>query len=142
MNCDVFPGQQFVCDGSLTPALININGRIYRKNQVQRGMLWRRRGWLFIFGSRFVYQSVPLPWFICVFSMASYNVNVLFHSSWVQCLDEPCDTYSIEQTDRGFRCAIDVPSGPLQVSISSDHSPHLCEPVSTMSYNNKKVTLT
>lgn len=24
--------------------------------------------------------------------------------------DEICDTYVIEQTDKGFRCAIDVPS--------------------------------
>lgn len=24
--------------------------------------------------------------------------------------DETCDTYLIEQTDKGYRCAIDVPS--------------------------------
>ncbi|KAK3559328.1 hypothetical protein QTP86_012756, partial [Hemibagrus guttatus] len=27
-----------------------------------------------------------------------------------QCMDEPCDADDIEQTDKGFRCAIDVPS--------------------------------
>lgn len=25
-------------------------------------------------------------------------------------MDEPCDTSNIEQTDQGFRCAIEVPS--------------------------------
>lgn len=25
-------------------------------------------------------------------------------------MDEPCDLHAIEQTEKGFRCAIDIPS--------------------------------
>uniref|UniRef100_A0A8C2EDK6 Activating signal cointegrator 1 complex subunit 1 n=1 Tax=Cyprinus carpio TaxID=7962 RepID=A0A8C2EDK6_CYPCA len=61
----------------LRPALININGRVYRKNPVQE---------------------------------ESYEEEEDDYPCSGQCLDEPCDAYDIQQTDRGFRCAIDVPS--------------------------------
>ncbi|XP_073684069.1 activating signal cointegrator 1 complex subunit 1 [Garra rufa] len=64
----------------LRPALININGRIYRKNQVQEESYEEE--------DEFPY-SEPVA---------------------EECLEEPCDAYNIQQTDKGFRCAIDVPS--------------------------------
>ncbi|XP_050980609.1 activating signal cointegrator 1 complex subunit 1 isoform X3 [Labeo rohita] len=65
----------------LRPVLVNINGRIYRKNQVQE--------------ESYEEEEDDYP-----YSAAAAE----------QCLDEPCDAYNIEQTDKGFRCAIDVPS--------------------------------
>ncbi|XP_052467996.1 activating signal cointegrator 1 complex subunit 1 [Carassius gibelio] len=67
----------------LRPALVNINGRIYRKNQVQEESYEEEE------------EEEDYP---CSAAAAE------------PCLDEPCDAYDIEQTDRGFRCAIDVPS--------------------------------
>ncbi|XP_059387471.1 activating signal cointegrator 1 complex subunit 1 [Carassius carassius] len=66
----------------LRPALVNINGRIYRKNPVQEEC----------------YEEEEEEDYPCSGAAAE------------PCLDEPCDAYDIEQTDRGFRCAIDVPS--------------------------------
>lgn len=66
----------------LRPALININGRIYRKNLVKEEH----------------YEDEEEEDF-------SYSGPVID-----QCMDEPCDASNIEQTDKGFRCAIDVPS--------------------------------
>ncbi|KAI5623409.1 activating signal cointegrator 1 complex subunit 1 [Silurus asotus] len=66
----------------LRPALININGRIYRKNAVKEEH----------------YEDEEEEAF-------SYSGTV--SEQWI---DEPCDTSNIEQTDQGFRCAIDVPS--------------------------------
>ncbi|XP_072523157.1 activating signal cointegrator 1 complex subunit 1 [Salminus brasiliensis] len=66
----------------LRPALVNINGRIYRKNLVKEEH----------------YEDEEEEDF-------SYSEPVTD-----QCMDEPCDTSNIEQTDKGFRCAIDVPS--------------------------------
>uniref|UniRef100_A0A671QGT5 K Homology domain-containing protein n=1 Tax=Sinocyclocheilus anshuiensis TaxID=1608454 RepID=A0A671QGT5_9TELE len=65
----------------LRPVLININGRIYRKNPVQEECYEEEE------------DDYPSS-----------------GAAAEQCLDEPCDAYNIEQTDRGFRCAIDVPS--------------------------------
>lgn len=65
----------------LRPPLININGRIYRKNPVQEE----------------TYEEEEEDY--------SYS-----EAAVDQCLDEPCDAHNIEQTDRGFRCALDVPS--------------------------------
>lgn len=42
-----------------------------------------------------------------------------------QCMDEPCDTSNIEQTDKGFRCAIDVPS-VLYKSVYNHVDLHPC----------------
>ncbi|XP_043087092.1 activating signal cointegrator 1 complex subunit 1 [Puntigrus tetrazona] len=67
----------------LRPVLVNINGRIYRKNPVQEE----------------TYEEEEEEYDRSYSGAASE-----------QCLDEPCDSYSIEQTDRGFRCAVDVPS--------------------------------
>ncbi|XP_039628624.1 activating signal cointegrator 1 complex subunit 1 [Polypterus senegalus] len=64
----------------LRPTLININGRLYRKNAVKEQ----------------TYQNDEEEEF-------SYSENSL-------CTDEPCDSLQIEQTDKGYRCAIDVPS--------------------------------
>ncbi|KAK2866552.1 hypothetical protein Q7C36_002608 [Tachysurus vachellii] len=66
----------------LRPALININGRIYRKNAVKEEH----------------YEDEEEEAF-------SYSGPVSD-----QCMDETCDTDNIEQTEKGFRCAIDVPS--------------------------------
>ncbi|XP_073723369.1 activating signal cointegrator 1 complex subunit 1 isoform X2 [Misgurnus anguillicaudatus] len=65
----------------LRPVLININGRIYRKNPVQEE----------------TYEEEEED-----YSYAGTAIE--------ECLDEPCDTHNIEQTEKGFRCAIDVPS--------------------------------
>ncbi|XP_067286462.1 activating signal cointegrator 1 complex subunit 1 [Pseudorasbora parva] len=64
----------------LRPVLINIHGRIYRKNPVQEER----------------YEEEEEDY--------SYSEEA------EQCLDEPCDAHNIEQTEKGFRCAIDVPS--------------------------------
>ncbi|XP_060796158.1 activating signal cointegrator 1 complex subunit 1 isoform X3 [Neoarius graeffei] len=66
----------------LRPVLININGRIYRKNPVKE--------------EHYEYEEEEA---------FSYSGPVSD-----QCMDEPCDTSNIEQTDKGFRCAVDVPS--------------------------------
>lgn len=36
--------------------------------------------------------------------------DLLYAESEYLAEDEACDTHNIEQTDKGFRCAIDVPS--------------------------------
>ncbi|KAK2820500.1 hypothetical protein Q5P01_023459 [Channa striata] len=66
----------------LRPPLININGRIYRRNITQEQH----------------YQEDEE--FICMGPPESEELAA----------DETCDTYSIEQTDKGYRCAIEVPS--------------------------------
>ncbi|KAI7797134.1 activating signal cointegrator 1 complex subunit 1 [Triplophysa rosa] len=66
----------------LRPVLININGRIYRKNPIQEED----------------YEEEEEEDY-------SYSQTAV-----EQCLDEPCDAHVIEQTEKGFRCAIDVPS--------------------------------
>ncbi|XP_035389661.1 activating signal cointegrator 1 complex subunit 1 [Electrophorus electricus] len=66
----------------LRPALINVKGRIYRKNAVREEH----------------YEDEEEDDF-------SYSGPAID-----QFMDEPCDTSNIEQTDKGFRCAIDVPS--------------------------------
>ncbi|KAJ8406787.1 hypothetical protein AAFF_G00297030 [Aldrovandia affinis] len=66
----------------LRPTLININGRIYRKNVIKEQ----------------VYQDEDEEDF-------SYSGPVT-----TQCVDEPCDTLSMEQTEKGYRYAMDVPS--------------------------------
>lgn len=63
----------------LRPSLININGRIYRKN-ITREQTYQNEE------EDFDYSASP------------------------ECLDEPCDTVEVEQTEKGYRCAIDVPS--------------------------------
>ncbi|XP_029104427.1 activating signal cointegrator 1 complex subunit 1 [Scleropages formosus] len=65
----------------LRPALLNINGRIYRKNATKEH----------------VYQDEEDEF--------SYS-----GADGVQCADEPCDTVHLEETEKGFRYAIDVPS--------------------------------
>ncbi|XP_067224976.1 activating signal cointegrator 1 complex subunit 1 isoform X2 [Chanodichthys erythropterus] len=65
----------------LRPLLININGRIYRKNPVQEECPYEEE-------DDYSYSGADAE----------------------QCLDEPCDAHDIEQTEKGFRCAIDVPS--------------------------------
>ncbi|XP_011617159.2 activating signal cointegrator 1 complex subunit 1 [Takifugu rubripes] len=67
----------------LRPALINIKGRVYRKNFVQEDNYEEEE-------EDFSYMRPP--------------------ESEDCADDEICDTYVIEQTDKGFRCAIDVPS--------------------------------
>ncbi|TRY59120.1 hypothetical protein DNTS_009562 [Danionella cerebrum] len=65
---------------TLRPHLIHIRGRIYRKNPVQEEYYEEEED--------------------CSYSEAVSE----------QCLDEPCDAHNIEETERGFRCAVDVPS--------------------------------
>ncbi|KAG5855483.1 activating signal cointegrator 1 complex subunit 1 [Anguilla rostrata] len=67
----------------LRPTLININGRIYRKNVIKEQ----------------VYQDEDDE------DDFSYSDPVA-----AQCTDEPCDTLNMEQTEKGFRYAMDVPS--------------------------------
>ncbi|XP_067876549.1 activating signal cointegrator 1 complex subunit 1 isoform X1 [Heterodontus francisci] len=64
----------------LRPALVNIDGRIYRKNHVKEQVYLNEEE------EDFTYSGV------------------------VDCMDEPCDSVLIEQTDRGYRCAMPVPS--------------------------------
>ncbi|KAM6899020.1 activating signal cointegrator 1 complex subunit 1 isoform 1-T2 [Lycodopsis pacificus] len=66
----------------LRPALININGRMYRRNIIQEEHYEEEEG--------VSYTGPP--------------------ESEDLAEDETCDTISIEQTDKGYRCAIDVPS--------------------------------
>lgn len=66
----------------LRPALININGRIYRRNVVKEEQYEEEED--------FSYMGPP--------------------ESEDLAEDEICDSLFIEQTDKGYRCAIDVPS--------------------------------
>ncbi|XP_056386439.1 activating signal cointegrator 1 complex subunit 1 isoform X2 [Hyla sarda] len=64
----------------LRPTLINIEGRIYRKNTVQEA----------------TYQNE--------------EEEDDFYKESMQCLDEPCDDFMIEETEKGFQCSINLPS--------------------------------
>ncbi|XP_053197132.1 activating signal cointegrator 1 complex subunit 1 [Scomber japonicus] len=66
----------------LRPQLININGRKYRRNIIKEEHYEEEED--------FSYMGPP--------------------ESEELAEDESCDTHLIEQTDKGFRCAIDVPS--------------------------------
>lgn len=66
----------------LRPALININGRIYRRNVVKEEQYEEEED--------FSYMGPP----------ESEDLGE----------DESCDSHFIEQTEKGYRCAIDVPS--------------------------------
>ncbi|XP_008312775.1 activating signal cointegrator 1 complex subunit 1 [Cynoglossus semilaevis] len=66
----------------LRPSLININGRIYRRNIIKEEQYEDEED--------FSYMDAP-----GIADIAE---------------DETCDTHLIEQTDKGYRCAIDVPS--------------------------------
>lgn len=66
----------------LRPQLININGRQYRRNVIKEEQYEEEED--------FSYMGPP--------------------ESEDLVEDESCDTYCIEQTEKGFRCAIDVPS--------------------------------
>uniref|UniRef100_A0A3P9LWP4 Activating signal cointegrator 1 complex subunit 1 n=1 Tax=Oryzias latipes TaxID=8090 RepID=A0A3P9LWP4_ORYLA len=66
----------------LRPALININGRIYRRNTVKEEHYEEEEDFSFI--------ETP-------------EREELLD-------DETCDSYNIEQTEKGYRCAFDVPS--------------------------------
>ncbi|XP_062298899.1 activating signal cointegrator 1 complex subunit 1 [Scomber scombrus] len=66
----------------LRPQLININGRKYRRNIIKEEHYEEEED--------FSYMGPP--------------------ESEELAEDETCDTHIIEQTDKGFRCAIDVPS--------------------------------
>ncbi|KAM7370690.1 hypothetical protein PAMP_010217 [Pampus punctatissimus] len=67
----------------LRPHLININGRIYRRNIIKEQH----------------YEEEEEEDFSYMNPTESEDLA-----------DETCDTHVIEQTDKGFRCAIDVPS--------------------------------
>ncbi|XP_004080468.1 activating signal cointegrator 1 complex subunit 1 [Oryzias latipes] len=66
----------------LRPALININGRIYRRNTVKEEHYEEEEDFSFI--------ETP-------------EREELLD-------DETCDSYNIEQTEKGYRCVFDVPS--------------------------------
>ncbi|XP_058477106.1 activating signal cointegrator 1 complex subunit 1 [Solea solea] len=66
----------------LRPSLININGRIYRKNTIKEEQYEEEE--------EFSYMGPP--------------------ESEELVEDETCDSYIIQETDKGYRCAIDVPS--------------------------------
>ncbi|XP_007558346.1 activating signal cointegrator 1 complex subunit 1 isoform X1 [Poecilia formosa] len=66
----------------LRPPLINVNGRIYRRNIVKEEHYEEEEDFSYMGPS----ESEALE------------------------EDETCDTHFIEQTDKGYRCAIDVPS--------------------------------
>nr|XP_046232961.1 activating signal cointegrator 1 complex subunit 1 [Scatophagus argus] len=66
----------------LRPSLINIKGRIYRRNIIKEEQYEEEEN--------FSYTGPPESEYLAE--------------------DETCDSYCIEQTDKGFRCAIDVPS--------------------------------
>lgn len=93
----------------LRPPLININGRIYRKNPIQEEDYEEEEEEDYSYSQTGLCFWGPVNFItICV---DTSNIVALFISPAVeQCLDEPCDTHNIEQTEKGFRCAIDVPS--------------------------------
>ncbi|XP_075999657.1 activating signal cointegrator 1 complex subunit 1 [Genypterus blacodes] len=64
----------------LRPALINVDGRVYRRNMIREEQ----------------YEEEELSY--------------LEPPESDDLADEACDSHCIEQTDKGFRCAIDVPS--------------------------------
>ncbi|XP_040291472.1 activating signal cointegrator 1 complex subunit 1 [Bufo bufo] len=64
----------------LRPTLISIGGRIYRKNTVQEA----------------AYQNE--------------EEEDDFYRESVQCADEPCDDFVIEETEKGFQCSLNLPS--------------------------------
>ncbi|AWP17844.1 Activating signal cointegrator 1 complex subunit 1 [Scophthalmus maximus] len=66
----------------LRPSLININGRIYRRNVIKEEHYEEEEEFSYVGPS----ESEELA------------------------ADETCDTHVIDQTDKGYRCAIDVPS--------------------------------
>lgn len=66
----------------LRPPIINIEGRLYRINSVKEQS----------------YQN------------EEENDEDFSYSGAVDCGDEPCDTFTVEQTENGFRCAMEVPS--------------------------------
>ncbi|XP_029383116.1 activating signal cointegrator 1 complex subunit 1 isoform X2 [Echeneis naucrates] len=66
----------------LRPTLININGRIYRKNAIREENYEEEED--------LSYMGPP------------------GYEEFAE--DETCDTYSVEKTDKGYRCAFDVPS--------------------------------
>ncbi|XP_042364445.1 activating signal cointegrator 1 complex subunit 1 [Plectropomus leopardus] len=66
----------------LRPVLININGRIYRRNVIKEEQYEEEED--------YSYMGPP--------EIEDFAA------------DETCDTNLIEQTDKGYRCAIDVPS--------------------------------
>ncbi|XP_063817534.1 activating signal cointegrator 1 complex subunit 1 isoform X2 [Pseudophryne corroboree] len=63
----------------LRPTLINIGGRIYRKNTIREVS----------------YQN---------------EEEDDFYRESEQCIDEPCDDFTIRETEKGFQCSIDLPS--------------------------------
>ncbi|XP_054455025.1 activating signal cointegrator 1 complex subunit 1 [Anoplopoma fimbria] len=69
----------------LRPAIVNINGRMYRRNMIKEEQYDEEEE-----EEDVSYMGPP----------ESEDLEV----------DESCDTTSIEQTDKGYRCAIDVPS--------------------------------
>lgn len=66
----------------LRPSLISIDGRIYRKNTVQEE----------------TYQN------------EEEEEEDDFYRESLQCVDEPCDDYMIEETEKGFQCSMNLPS--------------------------------
>ncbi|KAM3913762.1 activating signal cointegrator 1 complex subunit 1 [Leptodactylus fuscus] len=64
----------------LRPTLINIGGRVYRKNTVREA----------------TYQNE--------------EEEDDFYRESIQCVDEPCDDFTIEETEKGFQCSINLPS--------------------------------
>ncbi|XP_039991101.1 activating signal cointegrator 1 complex subunit 1 [Xiphias gladius] len=66
----------------LRPVLINVNGRIYRRNMLKEEHYEEEEDFSYMGPT----ESEELA------------------------ADETCDTHVIEQTDKGYRCAIDVPS--------------------------------
>ncbi|XP_026171800.1 activating signal cointegrator 1 complex subunit 1 [Mastacembelus armatus] len=68
----------------LRPPLIKINGRIYRRNIIKEEH----------------YRGEEEEDFSCMGPPEKEELSA----------DEACDTYLIEQTDKGYRCAFDVPS--------------------------------
>ncbi|MGH0150912.1 UNVERIFIED_CONTAM: hypothetical protein FKN15_050390 [Acipenser sinensis] len=77
----------------LRPSLININGRIYRKNITREQTYQNEED--FDYSGR---NDLQITW----------GLGDIYASP--DCLDEPCDTVEVEQTEKGYRCAIDVPS--------------------------------
>ncbi|XP_001509416.2 activating signal cointegrator 1 complex subunit 1 [Ornithorhynchus anatinus] len=71
----------------LRPQFIKIEGRIYRKNLILEQTNHQE------------------------------EEDEDFYAGAVECVDEPCDHYAVEQTDRGFRCAVEVPSALFKYII-------------------------
>lgn len=101
----------------LRPVLVNIKGRIYRKTAVKEECYDDEEDDYSYYGTGNVFIVVDFGYFFIVFISSDFTLSVysvqcitLLFTASDQCADEPCDLHAIEQTEKGFCCALDIPS--------------------------------